>query len=455
MRVLIAVAMVMGFSVYAVSEERPRLLVLTDIGGDPDDTQSLIRLLVHSNEFEIEGLIASASGTPGELKEAVTRPDLIRGLIEAYGEVRENLALHAEGFPTAETLLERVVSGNPQRGWKYVGDGHDTAGSKHIIEVVGRDDFRSVNITIWGGQTDFAQALWRVKKDRGEEGYEEFIKKIRVYDINDQDKIFEQMSEAFPGIFYVLAKAPEGEDKRLGAYRGMYLDGDESLTSREWVETHVLKGHGPLGGMYPTKTWTAPNPHSTLKEGDTPSWLYFLPSGLSDPEHPKWGGWGGRFEAVGDSTLFRDAKDEIDGETTARGTVWRWRPYFQNEFQARMDWCVKPFEEANHPPVAVLNGDGSRDVLRVKAKAGAAVQLSGAGSTDPDSDQLSYEWRMYPEAGSYRREVSLATDKPSQAELRIPMDAVGKTMHVLLAVTDDGTPALTSFRRMVIEVEGQ
>jgi hypothetical protein len=70
--------------------EKPRLLVLTDIGGDPDDQQSLIRLLLYANEFEIDGLIATASGTPGELKEAITRPDLIREIVEAYGKVHGN-----------------------------------------------------------------------------------------------------------------------------------------------------------------------------------------------------------------------------------------------------------------------------------------------------------------------------------------------------------------------------
>ena len=64
--------------------ERPRLAILTDIGGDPDDQQSMIRLMVYSNEFEIEALIASASGTPGELKKAITRPDLILEIVDAY-----------------------------------------------------------------------------------------------------------------------------------------------------------------------------------------------------------------------------------------------------------------------------------------------------------------------------------------------------------------------------------
>src|SRR5688572_6282918 len=83
----------------ACAAERPRLAVLTDIGGDPDDQQSLIRLLVYANEFEIDAIIASASGTPGELKTAVTRPDLILDTIAAYETVLPNLQKHAADWP--------------------------------------------------------------------------------------------------------------------------------------------------------------------------------------------------------------------------------------------------------------------------------------------------------------------------------------------------------------------
>ena len=109
---------------------RPRLLVLTDIGGDPDDQQSMIRLLVHANEFEIEGLIATASGTPGELKEAVTKPHLIREQIEAYAQVLPNLRIHADEFPSTESLLGVVKSGNPNRGRDFIGAEQDTEGSR-------------------------------------------------------------------------------------------------------------------------------------------------------------------------------------------------------------------------------------------------------------------------------------------------------------------------------------
>ena len=106
-----------------VAAERPRLIVLTDIGGgDPDDQQSLIRLMVHSNEFDIEGLIASAP-TLDELKATGIKPQLIREIVDAYGQVRENLARHADGFPETARLREVIKSGNPKRGRDVIGEG--------------------------------------------------------------------------------------------------------------------------------------------------------------------------------------------------------------------------------------------------------------------------------------------------------------------------------------------
>ena len=74
----------------------------------------------------------------------------------------------------------------------------------------------------------------------------------------------------------------------------MYLTGDESLTSRDWLDAHV-RSRGALGALYPMTTWTAPNPHGTMKEGDTPSWFFFLPLGGNDPADPSKPGWGGQF----------------------------------------------------------------------------------------------------------------------------------------------------------------
>lgn len=322
-----------------VAAAKPRLAVLTDIGGDPDDQQSMVRLMVYANEFEIELLLASASGTPGELKQAITKPELIRAVVDAYGVVRPNLQRHAQGWPTAADLRARIVSGNPQRGRAHIGEGHDTAGSRALIERIdaGSAD-RPLNISIWGGQTDLAQALWRVKHDRGADGFAAFVKRFRAYDIADQDGIADWVRGEFPGMAYVLAKAPKGRDKREGLFRGMYLTGDEELTSLAWIEKNV-RSRGPLGVLYPTKTWTKPNPHGCMKEGDTPSWFFFLPRGGNDPADPTKPGWGGQFVREPDG-WFRDVPKSAAGDP--RETVSRWRPEFQRDFAARMAWCEAP-----------------------------------------------------------------------------------------------------------------
>src|SRR5262249_38573382 len=376
---------------------------------------------------------------------------LIREIVRAYGKVRPNLLLHRPDYPPTESLLERVKSGNPRRGVKNLGAGHDTEGSRWIVKIVDRDDPRPLNLTIWGGSTDLAQALWRVRKDRTAEELKRFIGKLRVHAIGQQDDSGRWIVEQFADLFYILSKAGEKRDMREGAYRGMYLGGDESLTSRAWVEAHVRKEHGPLGALYPTKTWTAPNPPSCLKEGDTPSWLYFLPTGLSDPAHPEWGCWGGRFRPA-DRGLFRDASDTVDKVTDARATVWRWRPAFQADFAARMAWCVKPVRGTNHPPLAILNGDKGPGVAERKARPGEKGKLTAAGSSDPDGDRLSVRRLVYPHVGACAGDVPLSDATYETTTLTLPEDAVGKTVHVVLEVTDGGEPALTRYRRVIIRV---
>jgi hypothetical protein len=436
--------------------QQPRLIVTTDIGGDPDDSQSMVRLLVHANEFEIEGLIASAAGVPGELKQDIVKPELIRERVEAYGKVRPNLLRHSPDFPPAEELLARIKRGNPHRGVANLGEGKDTEGSNWIIAVVDRLDPRPVNIAIWGGSTELAQALWRVRHDRTPAELEKFLGKIRVHAIEHQDDTGPWILQNFPQLFYILSKAPEGRKKLEGVYRGMYLGGDETLTSRAWIDGNVRKEHGPLGALYPNKAWTAPNPNGTLKEGDTPSWFYFLPNGLGDPAHPEWGGWGGRFrhQAAG---LYRDAEDTVEKKTVGRATVWRWRPAYQAEFQARMDWCVKAPGEANHAPLAVVDGRARCEAICKAVRAGERVALSAAGSSDPDRDRLDYWWWVYPEAGTYpgavQIEASGRDEHKEKAVVAVPRDAAGKQIHVILEVTDDGVPRLKAYRRVVLDVK--
>jgi len=45
----------------AAADQRNRVIILTDIEADPDDTESLVRLLLYSNVIDIKGLIATTS----------------------------------------------------------------------------------------------------------------------------------------------------------------------------------------------------------------------------------------------------------------------------------------------------------------------------------------------------------------------------------------------------------
>jgi hypothetical protein len=181
-----------------------------------------------------------------------------------------------------------------------------------------------------------AQSLYRIKSERGTDGLSRFAEKLRVYDIADQDGIADWMRDEFPGLHYILSKAPPGEDKRNATFRGMYLTGDESLTSRDWIESNI-RSKGPLGALYPTKTWTAPNTHGCLKEGDTPSWFFFLPCAGNDPDDPSKPGWGGCF-TKSQNGWFRD--NRLEGQDP-RKSVSRYRPVFQADFAMRMSWCME------------------------------------------------------------------------------------------------------------------
>lgn len=314
---------------------RPRLCIMTDIGGDPDDQQSLVRLMVYANAFEFEGLLATSSGSLGDGRERTPRPDLILQTIDAYANVLPHLRTHADGWPEPDALRAVVHPGQAARGLEAIGPAHDTAASAWLIARVRAGAVTEpLNVSIWGGQTDLAQALWRVRHDGGEGALADFVSRLRVYDIGDQDRIAAWMRAEFPGLHYVLASVPPGQDRRESTYRGMYLTGDESLTSLDWIERHV-RSASPLGALYPIRTWTAPNPHRCMKEGDTPAWFFFLPAGGNDPADPTHSGWGGRFQREPDG-WYRDlpATPEFDPRTT----VSDHRPAFQADFARRMAW---------------------------------------------------------------------------------------------------------------------
>jgi len=295
---------------------------------------------------------------------------------------------------------------------------------------------------IWGGPRELAQAIWKVEQTRSDDELAAFKSKIRVHSIADQDRTAGWVKENHPDVFWIYSR---------DLFRGIWKAGDQAIVSPEWLEEHVRTGHGPLGPLYPAKA----SGKDGVKEGDTPSFFYVLPDGLSDPEHPEWGNWGGRFLLSGKGNGYLPAQDSRDERRDLLYTIHRWRGAYQNAFEARMDWCVRPYDECNHAPIAVCNGDDTLSVLQVPADPGEQVALSAAGSSDPDGDDLSYRWWVYPEAGSYWGDAPMRDADAAEAFLTVPEDAAGRTIHTILEVIDNGAPPLTSYRRVVLQVSGE
>ncbi|CAN5896836.1 hypothetical protein BH23PLA1_BH23PLA1_04110 [soil metagenome] len=478
-----SVAMLLLFAPITLGDDaatvgkRPRLLILTDIGGDPDDQQSMRRLMLYANEFEIVGLIASASGTPREVGKAVVRPELILEIVDDYAAVVANLRLHGEGYPDPAALRSVIKAGSPERGVPHLGEGRSTAGSRHIIEAVDASE-RPLYVAIWGGAHDLAQALFDVRAGREEAETAAFVARLRVYAIADQDAwgpdgkgTGQWIRDHFPRLRYVES-GPPGMDRYAALFRGMYqndsagggkplpLVTDEvaALNDEAWVVRHVRRDHGPLGAGYPIVNQNPNTDRNTrgVKEGDTPSWFFVLPNGLHDPDRPDLGGWGGRFRPESGGH-FTDAEDDHpsgldDPALRRKWTVARWRRAYQNDFAARLQWCVKPFGEANHNPVAVVDGDETPEILRRSASPGERIRLDASGSSDPDGDDLLFRWYVYPQTAELPEGKVIEGEDSPLATIEIPANSTASVIPIVLEVEDSGSPPLVSYRRVLIEI---
>ena len=73
---------------------KPRIVVLTDIAPadwEPDDMESMVRLMAHADLFEIEALIASGGWTSSNIVYNVEWKDSLTTVINAYEKDLPNL----------------------------------------------------------------------------------------------------------------------------------------------------------------------------------------------------------------------------------------------------------------------------------------------------------------------------------------------------------------------------
>lgn len=443
----------------AKEELKPRLVVCTDIAPadvEPDDMESMVRLMSYADLFEIEALITSVGWNcdpyPKEWAEYLQR------VIEAYRKDVPKLMKHSGQttflpnseeekcqfigyWPSADYIKSRAVMGSERGGIKVIGEGNDSPGSELLIRLADEDDPRPIYVAAWGGANTLAQAIWRVKQTRSPEELKRFVRKFRLYTITDQDMQYNmRMDRAYSSHMWLRQEFKD--DLQFIWDEGTWQEQCE-LGKRNWqLHKDNIQGKGALGKEYPDYKWGV--------EGDTPSFLYVMPNGLNDPEDPHQAGWAGYHERglCADSLTTAWTSWQEPVISISVGYKTRFYPDEINDFMARMQWADEG--QGNHNPQVVINGSERLQPIHIQAKAGETIRLDASSSIDPDGDKLTFLWWQQPEIGKTKATINLSNQ--SIVTIQIPSDVTSDIIHIICEVHDDGPFHLVSYRRIIIEI---
>lgn len=475
---------------------KARTIVTTD--GELDDVDSFIRLLLYSNEFKLEGLIISSSqwhykgdgkGTKftSEMEMTKTmygeRTELrwpgeqwIYDLVDAYGKVYPNLVKHSKDYPKPEYLQSQIRIGNID----FEGEmAKDTDGSDFIKAKLLDDDMTPLYLQVWGGTNTIARALKSIEDEykntpKWNKIYKKVCQKAIIYAILDQDatykkyiepnwkdiKVYYNSNQFWCFAYFWKRAIPEQMHS--------YLEG-------KFMGEKIINNHGPLTKMYysygdgnPPKgeiddiyssmekakknQWGSFGQYDFISEGDSPAFLHLVDIGLDNLQNPQDGGWGGRLvQSKTQPSRWEDgdAASDLNPYTQKMDKGYaqaRWVPAIQNDFAARADWCIKDFKNANHAPkVSVIN-------KKISVNKGQKVNLV-AKTSDIDGNKVTIRFWQYQEVGNSPEKVQIQ-EKGNQAIIQIPANAKsGDTFHLIVEGSDNGSPSLTHYQRVVMTVK--
>lgn len=436
-----------GFS-QSDNRVKPRLIATTD--GEVDDRSTMIRFLLYSCDFDIAGIVQNNSKFQ---KSGHSTEKWIEKELDQYEVVLPALRIHNPDYPDADSIRAVLRLGNENSNDLNVAPPDmatkNTPGEQLIINTLLDDDPRPVHVSCWGGANTVASALWRLKSS-GEYTTEQFnkaVSKIRIYCIWYQDGggqwIEDNIKEAY--IFEAYRwdnvwdyESWDGNPK--GKTSSSPKDVQEYMTST-WLKNNVKTNHGPLGAL---------TPQSYISEGDTPSWLDAVNNGLEAHTDYMLGGWGGR--GVYDSPLTQPNHITDGGSLADDGNknkmYWRWVIAAQNDFAARIDWCVaSTYNAANHQPVAKIVGENVRTV-----SVGETVTLDASPTSDPDGNDLSYNWWQYYDADNASTKLIISRNASKNNALFFVPNEPGKQLQIICEVTDNGEPILKSYQRIIFNI---
>lgn len=414
---------------------RPRLLIQTD--GEIDDRSTMVRFLMYASDFDIVGIVQTNSRfqRSGHSKEL-----WVERTINLYNQALPNLRIHNPKYPDASALMAVMRVGNENAADLTLAPSamatKETPGSILMKELMLNDDPRPLHVATWGGANTLAYALYSLKATMPTR-IAAAAAKLRIYCIWYQDNGGQWIEDNIP------------EAHIYEAYRWDNVWDYQSLTgpnpadvkavmTTAWLNTNVKTNHGALGAY---------TPQTYVSEGDTPSFLTMIDNGLFQHVNYAWGGWGGRPAYDKGNHMTDQGVTSDDGDEYK--PYWRWIPTLQHDFAARMDWAVADtFAKANHNPKAQVVGGIERDVT-----AGQMVTLDGSPTTDPDGNTMTFKWWQYYDADSAAAKVTIANSTAKTGATFMVPNEPGKQVHIIFEVTDNGTPPLTHYQRIVFNIK--
>ena len=492
---------------------RPRIVITTD--PELDDNNSMIRFLLYSCDLDVEGLIYTSSGfhwkgdgkgtkwyVPGREYARFgldTCPctswrwakdeRYIDQAVDAYAKVYPNLKVHNPDYPAPAELKSKIRFGNIE----FDGDiSKNSPGSDLIRSLMLDDKPGKLFITAWGGQSTIARALKSIQDQyeyttQWDVIRKKISRKVVLLPSGDQDDMYAKyIKPEWPDIEYRQFQG--GPNYGYGAQLGAKPEDSVYLTA-SWMKKNVT-GRGPLGALYRVwgdgkqmvkgdimdyfgfsgytneqlrkmgyAVWMPVQPKdSWLGEGDDPTFMNMPANGLRAYEESYYGGWGGRGvknQESGFSFQMSDTSQQAMvsalSSVTSRLNKTDYPDFFpaaQRDFAARMQWSVTPkFSDANHAPVITMEGP-----LNILASPGETIKLTGHVS-DPDGNSVSVTWWQFM-AGTYPGKIDISNANAAGTKLHIPKDAApGQTIHIILEASDNGSPALTGYQRVIVTIK--
>ncbi|MFM2362619.1 MAG: hypothetical protein RLZZ316_1521 [Bacteroidota bacterium] len=446
---------VQGFS----QNQKPRVIAMTD--GEVDDRCSMVRLLLHTNDIELLGIIQTNSVYQ---RKGWVADKWLDKQVDAYEQIYPNLVIHDPNYPRPDVLRSKLFVGDndsahitvdfnsPARipGQKPAIDPsawNDTEGSDKIVKILLEKDPRKVHIQAWGGGNTAAKAFYKLKAQYPKE-YKRAVSKVVMYNIWYQDGAGSYIEQNHPEVTMLLSHHFSGT-----------WDYNSQVYTHEFITNYVKST--PLGKLYP---------QDYISEGDNPSFLYSLSNGLRSDENPTYGGWGGRFYKIpGFQNVYRDAD---------KGSYVQWIETANRDFAMRLKWSITPkYEGANHKPKIKLGV--SRDIT---VKSGEFVKLKAAITDNDSTDyqeawlkvkelfeqqgrdfewfknmmsrrpKTSALWWQYKDAGTYNGNIDLGYNQKEEVQFKAPNVKEKCTVHFILEAKDNGSPALTSYERVIITI---